>query len=43
MFKKTYKRNEYILKYGDDGNQYFVIEKGVVEVIVYKENTDPND
>jgi cAMP-dependent protein kinase regulator len=43
MYKKTYVRNDLIIKYGDIGHEYYVLDKGVVEVIVYKEGTDPQD
>lgn len=41
MFKKSFVRNDLIIKYGDLGHEYYVLDKGVVEVIVYKEGTDP--
>lgn len=43
MFQKSYVRNDIIIRYGDLGSEYYVLDKGVVEVIVYKEGTDPND
>jgi hypothetical protein len=32
-----------IIKYGDIGQEYFILDKGKVEVLVYKDGTDPND
>ena len=43
MFSKSYVRNDIIVKYGDLGYEYYVLDKGIVEVIVYKEGTDPAD
>ncbi|CDW80229.1 camp-dependent protein kinase regulatory subunit [Stylonychia lemnae] len=43
MFLKQFKRNELIIKYGDLGHEYFILDQGQIEVIVYKEGTDPND
>ncbi len=42
MFLKSFERNDLIIKYGDLGHEYFLLDKGHVEVIVYKEGTDPN-
>lgn len=43
MVSKKYQKDEIIVKYGDFGQEYFILEKGNVEVIVYKEGTNPND
>ena len=43
MYLKKYSRNELIIKYGDLGHEYYILDKGQVEVIVYKDKTDPND
>ena len=32
-----------IIKYGDIGQEYFILDKGKVEVLVYKDGTDPNN
>ena len=32
-----------IIKYGDIGTEYFILDSGVVEVIVYQDGVDPND
>lgn len=43
MYKKSYVRNDQIIRYGDVGHEYYILDKGVVEIIVYKNGTDPND
>jgi len=43
MQKKTYKEDDIIIKYGDDGQEYYILENGAVEIIVYNQGTDPND
>ena len=32
-----------IIKYGDIGTEYFILDSGVVEVLVYQDGVDPND
>jgi len=32
-----------IIKYGDIGFEYFILDTGVVEIIVYEDGTDPTD
>lgn len=32
-----------IIRYGDIGHEYFILDNGVVEVLVYEDGTDPND
>jgi CRP-like cAMP-binding protein len=43
MQSRTYEANEVIIKYGDVGHEYFIMDQGVVEILVYKEGTDPQD
>jgi signal-transduction protein with cAMP-binding, CBS, and nucleotidyltransferase domain len=43
MYLKTFLKDESIIRFGDLGSEYFILEKGHVEVIVYKEGTDPED
>lgn len=43
MQLKTFMRKERIIKYGDNGNLYYILTKGSVQVIVYNEGTDPDD
>jgi CRP-like cAMP-binding protein len=43
MQKRTYNTNENIITYGDFGNEYFILDQGAVEILVYKEATDPKD
>lgn len=43
MYQKSFKRNDLIIKYGDFGYDYFILDAGVVEIIVYQEGSDPND
>lgn len=35
MYLKTYQRNDMIIRYGDAGNEYFILDSGVIEVLVY--------
>ena len=41
MQKRTYNTNENIITYGDLGNEYYILDQGVVEILVYKDGTDP--
>jgi CRP-like cAMP-binding protein len=43
MFLKHFKRNEQIIKYGDIAEQFFILEKGEVEVTSYAVGTDPKN
>lgn len=43
MYPKRFVKDDCIITYGDLGSEYYVLENGNVEVIVYKEGTDPND
>lgn len=43
MYSKKFVKNENIITYGDIGSEYFILVKGIVEVIVYKDGTDPKD
>lgn len=45
MYPKSFKKDEYIIKFGDIGSEYYILNKGNVEVTVYKEGTkydEPN-
>lgn len=35
MFKKPFEKGDLIIKYGDLGSEYFILDKGRVEVLVY--------
>lgn len=41
MQEKNYEMGEDIITYGDDGRDYFILDLGTVEIIVYKPGTDP--
>jgi CRP-like cAMP-binding protein len=43
MQKRTYNSNDNIITYGDFGNEYYILDQGAVEILVYKEGTDPKD
>ena len=43
MQLKFFKRNDMIIRYGDVGNEYFILDKGVIEIQVYRSGADPND
>ena len=43
MKPQTFLKNELIIKYGDVGQEYFILSKGSVKITVYTKGTDPND
>ena len=43
MFKKNSSKSRSIIKYGDVGDEYYVLANGQVKVTVYVEDADPND
>lgn len=43
MQQRSYKDGELVIKYGDVGNEYFILDKGQVDIIVYKEGTSASD
>ncbi|CDW84420.1 camp-dependent protein kinase regulatory [Stylonychia lemnae] len=43
MYLKKFQRNDLIIRYGDIGQEYFILDSGVVEVLVYQDGVDPND
>ena len=43
MQQRNYKKDDIIIKYGDLGHEYFILDQGVVEILVYKDGTDPQD
>eukprot|EP00352_Strombidinopsis_acuminata_P003771 CAMPEP_0176385624 /NCGR_PEP_ID=MMETSP0126-20121128/35299_1 /TAXON_ID=141414 ORGANISM="Strombidinopsis acuminatum, Strain SPMC142" /NCGR_SAMPLE_ID=MMETSP0126 /ASSEMBLY_ACC=CAM_ASM_000229 /LENGTH=137 /DNA_ID=CAMNT_0017752097 /DNA_START=370 /DNA_END=783 /DNA_ORIENTATION=+ len=43
MINRDFKKDEIIIRYGDMGNEYFVMIKGSVEVTVYNPGTNPKD
>jgi len=43
MKVQKFKADENIIKYGDIGTQYFLLAKGCVKVIIYRDGTDCND
>ena len=43
MRPEKYDPGKEIIRYGDEGNAYYILSKGTVKVIVYKKGTDPDD
>ena len=43
MKPQIFQKGELIIKYGDSGAEYFILAKGDVQVIVYKNGTSPTD
>ena len=43
MFARKFNAGENIIRYGDMGNEYFVLGKGSVRVTVYQPGTNPFD
>jgi CRP-like cAMP-binding protein len=43
MRPEKYKEGDLIIKYGDEGNAYFLLSKGKVKVIVYRKGTEASD
>ena len=43
MRPEKYTSGQEIIRYGDEGNAYYILSKGMVKVIVYNKGTDPND
>lgn len=43
MSSRDYKANEKIIKYGDVGDEFFILERGEIEVLVYNQGAKPND
>ncbi len=43
MQQRNYRKNDIIINYGDVGHEYFILDQGVVEILVYKDGTDPKD
>jgi CRP-like cAMP-binding protein len=43
MQQRVYKADDFVIKYGDVGNEYFILGSGSVDILVYKEGTAPND
>ena len=43
MSKMKFRAGEEIIKYGDIGQEYYVLAKGNCDVIVYSAGTDPKD
>lgn len=39
MQKRTYKKDDVLIQYGDEGTEYFVLDSGVLECKVYSEDT----
>ena len=40
---QTHQDGDLIIKYGDEGKEYFILSKGSVEVKVYQPKTNPDD
>lgn len=43
MKPQKYLKKEILIKYGDQGKEYFILSKGSVRVILYKPGTSPDD
>ena len=43
MKEQSFLEGEKIIKYGDQGKEYFVLLKGKVKVIIFQKGSDPND
>ena len=43
MSSRDYNSGEKIIKYGDVGDEFFILEKGEIEVLVYNQGAKPND
>ena len=43
MYKKNLSNGQVIVRYGDLGDEYFVLARGKIKVTVYLDETEPND
>jgi hypothetical protein len=43
MKPESFKKDDLIIRYGDQGMTYYILSKGNVKVTVYQDGTDPND
>ena len=43
MNSRKFEKDQLIIKYGDDGSEYFIFAQGSVWVIVYQKDADPAD
>ena len=43
MKQQTFKEGEKIITYGDEGSTYYILSKGTIKVLVYEDDTKPND
>ena len=43
MYKKNISNSQIIVRYGDLGDEYFVLARGKIKVTVYLDGTNPND
>lgn len=43
MYLRKFSRGDLIIRQGDEGLEYFVMDKGTVEVVVYKPDTEIKD
>ena len=43
MYKKNLSNGQVIVRYGDLGDEYFVLARGKIKVTVYLDDTEPND
>lgn len=43
MKAKEFKEGDVIIKYGDVGQEYFILAEGNVQVFVYRKDTSPDD
>lgn len=41
MQERNYEEGDTIIRYGDIGHEYFILDQGCVEILVYKQGTDP--
>lgn len=43
MQARKFEKGDLIIKYGDQGQLYYILSNGSVRVTVYETGTDPND
>ncbi len=43
MKYETFKNDDVIIKYGDIGSTYYLLDKGCVKVLLYREGANPDD
>jgi len=43
MKPESFKKDDTIIRYGDQGKEYYILARGCVKVILYNNGTDPKD